>query len=98
MISPSFATCPTCGQRMLIRHGVRLSPMYADVYDMVERSGDRGVKGEVLGGVFYPDAPHTTQLNRIRSIVYHINIKLAETDYEVRAASNQPYRVRRTRR
>ena len=40
--------CPHCGQRMLMRHGVRSPPLLADLFDMIERSATRGVLCEAL--------------------------------------------------
>jgi hypothetical protein len=44
--------CLHCGQRMLMRHGVRLPPRLADLFDMIERSKTRGVLCEVLAWTF----------------------------------------------
>ena len=34
-------TCPHCGQRMTLRHGVRLSPREADLFDLIDNDQDR---------------------------------------------------------
>ena len=42
------ATCPHCGQRMLMRHGVRLTPQLAGMFDIISDSKDRGVMADAL--------------------------------------------------
>lgn len=87
------AVCPHCGQRMLVRHGVRLSPLLADLFDMIERSGEAGITSEVLCGVFWPGRGRDS----LKSNISHLNTRLVETDYEVRAGPgrhNPFYRVR----
>lgn len=87
------SVCPCCGQRVLIRLGVRLSPRLADIFDMIERSGLSGVASEVLIGVFYPDRPCEAARACLKSNISHLNVMLAETDFEVRASRYEPYRV-----
>jgi len=90
--------CPMCGQRMLIRHGVRLSPKLADLFDMIERCGKHGVQSEVLASVFYPGKCTAVAQNCIRQNVHHLNALLAETEIEVRASRHEPYRVLKRRK
>jgi hypothetical protein len=78
------AICKCCGQRLLIRHGVQLSPLLADLLDMVERCKD-GIACETLAGIFYPGKSDFDGRNCIHANVVHLNAKLAETDIEVRA-------------
>jgi hypothetical protein len=87
------AICPDCGQRMLVRHGVRLSPKLADIFDMVEHAGDRGVNLEVLAWCFYPDKPQTTARNAVRVSINHINDYLEETDVRIRMRGRSSYHV-----
>jgi hypothetical protein len=89
------SVCPCCGQRVLIRHGVRLSPRLADLFDMIERSGANGVASDVLIGVFYPDRALAAARACLKSNISHLNAVLAETEFEVRAGRYQPYRVKR---
>ena len=95
------AICPHCGQRVLMRHGVKLSPLAADLFDMIERSGERGVPTEVLLGVFWPGRPTATARNSLKTTIYHMNGLFAGTDIEVGSCSGGggfPYRVRRRAR
>ena len=79
----SSDVCPHCGQRMLIRHGVHLSPRLADIFDIIEHSGDRGVTEEVLSSIFYSGKSSREAYNCIRVNISHINSHFASTDYKV---------------
>jgi hypothetical protein len=70
---------------MLIRHGVRLPPKCADIFDMIEHSGRRGVLGEVLASVFYPDKDKRSARRCVAVYVNRINDFLSSTNIEVRA-------------
>ena len=83
---------------MLIRHGVKLSPRLADIFDIIEHSGDRGVTEEVLSSIFYSGRPSREAYNCIRVNVSHINSHLVSTDYRVSKeagvrGAEYPYRV-----
>ena len=95
---PNSKECPHCGQRMLIRHGVRLSPRLADIFDIIEHSGERGVTEEVLASIFYSGRSAREAYNCVRVNVSHINNHLLSTDYRVAKAdgvrgAEYPYRV-----
>ena len=75
--------CPLCGQRMLMRHGVLLSPKQADIFDLIENSGHRGILGEVLRYVFYPDKPRKLAQTCVSSTIHQINAVLAETPVHI---------------
>jgi hypothetical protein len=96
----TVAACPCCGQRLLVRHGVALSPGLADLFDIIWRVGQRGIEPEVLAGVFYPGKSRQAAHDCIKVNVFHLNTKLAETDFEVRAGSGrrEPYRVMKRKR
>jgi hypothetical protein len=83
---------------MLVRHGVQLSPLLADLFDMIERSGSDGILCEVLVGVFYPGRPRDQARRCIVVNIHHLNDKLIETDLEIRShVKSGPYRVQRRR-
>jgi hypothetical protein len=45
--------CPCCGQRVLMRLGVGLSPKRADVFDAIHnQSNYGGIRSDVLAGMF----------------------------------------------
>jgi hypothetical protein len=75
--------CPHCGQRMLVRHGVRLSPLLADLFDIIARSGESGIAASVLADIFYPGKPTDGARNCIRQNVRWINERLVETDVSI---------------
>lgn len=76
--------CPHCGQRMLTRYGVRLPPHLADIFDMIERSGDRGVRIEAIVGALYTGKPTAAARQAAKTNIVHINERLEETDKRIR--------------
>jgi hypothetical protein len=88
------AICKCCGQRLLIRHGVQLSPLLADIFDMVERCPD-GIHCETLAGIFYPNKSDYDGRHCVAANMILLNAKLAEIDIEVRAKPKRdaPYRI-----
>jgi hypothetical protein len=78
------AICKCCGQRLLIRHGVQLPPLLADLLDMIERCPG-GISCATLAGIFYPDKSDFDGRQCVHVNVHHLNVKLAETDLQVRA-------------
>jgi hypothetical protein len=79
-----IAVCPHCGQRMLLRFGVRLSPHLADIFDMIERAGDRGVRIESIVGALYAGKPTAAARQAVKTNIIHINERLEETDKRIR--------------
>jgi hypothetical protein len=69
---------------MLIRHGVRLSPHLADIFDAIERSGSRGEHAEVLVEMFYGGKSVAKARAALKTNIVHINDRLEETDVRVR--------------
>ena len=92
----SSSECPTCHQRILIRHGVRLSPRLADIFDAIERRGTAGEVEECLAVMFYGGKSRRDARNAIRVNIAHINDKLVETDYRIgklARGEDVPYRI-----
>lgn len=77
-------TCQTCGQRVLIRHGAKLSPRSADIFDMIEKSGKRGIPIETLSWVFYSDKSKRAAAKLVAVHVNRLNDLLGATDVEIR--------------
>src|SRR5262245_44844413 len=76
--------CPTCGQPMRVRYGVRLQPKKAELLDMIEQtSGRGGVELETLAWVFYPGVPTKTAKDRIKVHINQLNDQLCGTDWRV---------------
>jgi hypothetical protein len=90
--------CPHCGQRMLVRHGVRLTPQLASVFDLISDSRDRGVVADVLSWVFHPNKTKRAALRCVYTDVSRLNDLLEESDYAVRAAGRfEPYKIVKVR-
>lgn len=86
------AICKCCGQRLLVRHGVQLSPLLADLLDMVERCRE-GITSETLAEIFYPGKNSFDARRCVYTNIFHLNAKLAGTDIEVYASPYRPYRI-----
>jgi hypothetical protein len=84
---------------MLMRHAVRLPPRLADLFDMIERSGKRGVLCEVLAWVFYPGKPTREAKRCVITNINHLNSFLESTNVRISGGHNgnepKPYRVAR---
>jgi hypothetical protein len=89
--------CECCGQPLTIRLGVRLTPLKADLFDLVEKSGSAGISAEALAQRVL--APHQRSRNTVNQHIYQINDLLGETDFELRAGQggNRCYRLKRVR-
>ena len=76
--------CPTCGQAVLVRHGVKLQPRKAAILDLIERATGRGGVSLVgLAATFYPDVSTATAKQRIKVHISQINGLMISTDYRV---------------
>jgi hypothetical protein len=74
--------CPTCGQPLLTRHGVRLPLKKAELLDVIEaRRG--GINLSALAAVFYPGVPAPAAHARIKNHICQINDLLVATNYRV---------------
>ena len=72
--------CPHCGQKMLIRHGIKLSPKLADMFDMIAR---RAMDAETMAWVFYPGKSMREAKRCIYVSINHINGHFASTDIRI---------------
>jgi hypothetical protein len=77
--------CPTCGQRVLIRHGVELSPHKAAVLDLIEDASRHrgGIELATLAWVLYPGVSEKHARDRVKVHVNQLNGLLAATDFKV---------------
>jgi hypothetical protein len=92
------ATCPHCGQRILMRHGVRLTPLLAEIFAVIENSGQCGVTSEALTARLYPGLPDAQARARVKANVWLLNNRFVETNIRVRLGGKlAPYRVVRIR-
>ena len=81
-VCPTPAACPTCGQPIMIRRGVRLRRVPLALFDMIERR-KAGVSAEELARQLYPDAPTPTAIRIVRSHINQINDRLVSTDWRI---------------
>jgi hypothetical protein len=84
--------CPHCGQRVLIRYGVPLSPKLADIFDAVERAGRFGISKEELTVMFFASLSKKTLFVSIK----HINDRFEWLESPIRIKSmgyGLPYRI-----
>jgi hypothetical protein len=91
-------TCPHCGQRMLMRHGEHLPPKCADIFDMIEHAGERGVAPQVLRDVFFANRPHKAAYTGLKTHIWQINELLASTDLRIGMRHNRDELYRLIRR
>jgi hypothetical protein len=82
---------------MLIRHGVRLTPKRADMFDMIERVTKAGgrIPVAVLADVFYPGVASDAAKNNVRVMVNQLNEFLEQTDVQIKALRIEGYRLER---
>ncbi len=87
-------TCPHCGSRVLIRHGARLYPKWADFYDLIA-SRKEGILGEQLIWIFWPNTtPRKRAQNVLHQTVTQINSLLAPSGVKIASGGKGlPYRV-----
>lgn len=85
---PEPACCPSCGQRLLVRLGVPLSPIKADLFDMVRNVtiGRGFVALDSLGWVLFSNKAKGNKTAASKLAASHIcqlNEKLAGTDFRI---------------
>lgn len=89
--------CPHCNQRMLMRHGVQLSPREADLFDLIAARKNDGIHMDVLAWTWAGASKSAAaQRNLVKTTIYHINERLAATDVLIKGEGRHPviYRVR----
>ena len=74
--------CPHCGQKVLVRLGVMLSPRLTEIFDVIERSWNRRTTREVFGWMFYGNKSKRDGQRCVAVSINHINGKLCSTDYQ----------------
>lgn len=80
-----IVACPTCGQPLLERYGVKLQRKKVELLDLIDhqtRYGD-GIAIDRLAWHFYPDDPKPTACQRIRVHINQLNDLLESTDWSV---------------
>lgn len=74
--------CPHCGQPILVRYGVKLTPKKAALLDLIERRR-AGLALANLAAVLYPGVAINRACERIKTQVCQINDLMAGTDYRI---------------
>jgi hypothetical protein len=91
--------CAHCGQEIPERRlGIRLSPLKAKIFDLIQRAGKDGIEGLHL---FYRYGRQSnTKYSVMKCHIYQINEKLVSTDYTIdvtrNGRNNGIYRLKRT--
>ena len=90
----TFPVCPSCGQRLLMRHGIKLSPKKADLLDAIEDAskGRGGIEISVLVGMLYPGVSKQVALARLRVQISQLNSLLLSTNHRVVSPRRGLYR------
>ena len=82
--------CDKCGQRVLVRRGVRLSPKLADIFDAIEQ----GFPKEEIAVMFWgADIRQTRRV--LATSVFHLNkaFEWMETGLRIEGPRGEPYRI-----
>lgn len=77
--------CPHCGQRMMMRFGVRLTPKKADIFDMLlSRSRAGGyLECDTLGWTFFPGQSKKRAGQTVRSHMSQLRDLFVSTDIKI---------------
>ena len=88
-------TCPHCGRRMLIRHGVRLPPKLADMFDAIAGRGANGLTCETMAWMFYPNKSKRQAAQCVAANIVRLNDLLVETEIQISRSGRgqEPYKV-----
>jgi hypothetical protein len=84
--------CEHCGQRLLKRHGIALSPKQADLFDIIERCTD-GIDTRELADLFHPGLPASEARDRIKANIYHIRQRFAGASVTIGCIGRNTYKV-----
>ena len=93
MLRSPNPSAPPAVSSVLTRHGARLPPRSADIFDLIECSGQRGVLCEVLAWTLFPGQETRAAKKCVAVHVNHINDFLEPTDVMISGRRWQPYRV-----
>ena len=92
----AVAECPHCGQRVLTRHGVELSPKLADIFDSVWVAGSGGLSKEELATMYFGSSNRTDGKRAAAVAISNINERFEWMESPIRIRSmgyGEPYRV-----
>lgn len=75
--------CPHCGQVLPeIRLGVRLSPLKARIFDLVQRGGRDGIDKRDLFDIVFADVSGA-KLPTLKTHIYQINEVIGDEGYRI---------------
>jgi len=88
--------CEACGQRILVREGVPLSPLKAELYDSIMHSGKNGIDAETLGWIHFPNSENKKrQVQCVKVHVGQLRDLLAGTRTTIECSKDGLYRMMR---
>jgi hypothetical protein len=74
--------CPYCHQTLPeTRLGVRLTPLQARIFDLIQRAGDQGITRSDVYLIAFDG--RDTEINAVSVHINQINEMLVETDYRI---------------
>ena len=75
--------CPHCGQTLVfVRAGVRLTPLKADIFDLIKAAGEVGVSSQEILDRAFRDR-HVAGADIVKMHVYQINELLEATGFVI---------------
>jgi hypothetical protein len=75
--------CSRCGQPLPdIRLGVRLTPLKARIFDLIQRGGEDGIAVDDLFNIVFPDG--SVKRDTLKSHVWQINDAIEDSGYRIK--------------
>ena len=76
-------SCPHCGQNLPeIRLGVRLPPLKARIFDLIQRGGRNGIDKRDIFDIAFDDQPKA-KLATLKTHIWQINELIADSGYRI---------------
>jgi hypothetical protein len=76
--------CPHCHQPLPeMRLGVRLTPLKARIFDIVQRAGRDGIERNDLFGIVFGDQERRHSYHTLKAHIFEINELLADAGYRI---------------
>jgi hypothetical protein len=74
--------CHYCGQGLPeVRLGVRLTPLKARIFDLIQRGGDDGITSADLFDIAFSDGEHSRET--LKAHIYQINELIEDEGYRI---------------
>ncbi len=81
--------CPYCNQALPeVRLGVRLTPLKARLFDLVQRGGEDGIPGNDLRDILWPDEQLSVKTLAVH--VNQINELIEDEGYRIKGSMSRP--------